>query len=258
MLTYATTFSGIGGWEIGLDACGWELKWQCERDTFCQSVLRERFGVPIYDDITTLLDHNPEPVDVLIGSPPCQPFSVAGEMRGTADERHLYPSFIRAVSALKPRWVLMEQVPAILSNDGGRSWGGYIGGLAALGYDLVWHCIPASAVGLPHQRDRVWLIAYSQCKRRTGAVRGNLTHLYHAVWPHSKPPDALGSRLSVFNAFEERVGEPAVLGVDDGLPYRSLRLKAVGNAVPPQIPYIIGQAINEIEGIIPEPGLTEP
>jgi hypothetical protein len=87
-VTYATTFSGIGGWELGLNACGWDLKWQCEREPFCQALLRERFGVPIYDDIRTICEHNPTPVDALIGSPPCQPFSVAGRkvelpMKGT-------------------------------------------------------------------------------------------------------------------------------------------------------------------------------
>jgi len=161
-MTYATTFSGIGGWELGLDQCGWELKWQCEREPWCQALLRERFGVPIYGDITTLCENNPEPVDVLIGSPPCQPFSVAGSQRGTSDERHLYPSFLRAVGFLKPRWVLMEQVPAILNLDGGRAFGQYVGGLAALGYDLVWHCIPACAVGAPHRRDRLWIIAHAR------------------------------------------------------------------------------------------------
>jgi DNA (cytosine-5)-methyltransferase 1 len=109
-VTYATTFSGIGGWELGLNACGWNLRWQCE--SFCRTLLAERFGVPIHADIRTLADERPEPVDALIGSPPCQPFSVAGAQRGTGDERHLYPSFIRAVGVLQPRWVLMEQVPA--------------------------------------------------------------------------------------------------------------------------------------------------
>jgi DNA (cytosine-5)-methyltransferase 1 len=158
-MTYATTFSGIGGWELGLNACGWELQWQCEIDAWCRTLLNQRFGVPIYKDIRTICEHNPTPIDALIGSPPCQPFSVAGKKSGTSDERHLYPAFLALVRHLKPRWVLMEQVPAILSSERGRAFGNYIAGLAALGYSLVWHCIPACAVGANHQRDRLWIIA---------------------------------------------------------------------------------------------------
>lgn len=166
-MTYATTFSGIGGWELGLNACGWVLQWQCECEPFCQALLRERFGVLIYGDIRTLAEANPPKVDALIGSPPCQPFSVAGSRRSTADERHLYPSFIRCVGLLKPRWVLMEQVAGILSDNGGDTFGRYAGGLAALGYDLVWHCIPVCAVGANHERDRVWIIAHDNRLRKS-------------------------------------------------------------------------------------------
>lgn len=161
-MTYATTFSGIGGWEVGLHACGWKLQWQCERDKFCRTLLNERFRVPIYDDITTICEQNPPPVDALIGSPPCQPFSVAGAQRGVGDDRHLYPSFIRLVAQIKPRWVLMEQVPNVVTINDGRVWGEYLSGIARLGYDIVVHPIPACAVGAYHQRTRLWIVARSR------------------------------------------------------------------------------------------------
>lgn len=240
MLTYATTFSGIGGWELGLNACGWDLKWQCERDPFCQQLLQQRFGVPIYDDITTILTTPPERVDALIGSPPCQPFSVAGEGRGTGDERHLYPSFIKLVSYIKPRWVLMEQVPAILTNDGGRAFGLYVGGLAALGYDLVWHCIPAIALGSDIERDRLWIIARANGEHGKAGM-GNLAKRKSSIQLYN-PAERLPFWVQTTGQF---------IGVGDGFSdqFYSDRVSAIGNAVVPQIPQIIGQAINEVEAL---------
>lgn len=191
--------------------------------------------MPIYDDIGAICEHNPEPVDALIGSPPCQPFSYAGEMCGTDDARHLYPAFLAVVRKLRPRYVLMEQVTAILSLDGGRAFGEYIGGLVALGYDLVWHCIPASAVGAPHERDRLWLIAHA--KR---GERGQKSHNGQA-----------GRMGRKFQPVPWNCGWQEALrflrGVDDGSAYWVDRLDSIRNTVVPQIPFLIGQAINQIE-----------
>jgi len=269
MITYATTFSGIGGWEIGLNACGWQLQWQCEIDPFCRKVLKARFDVPVYDDINTIIGHNPKPVVALIGSPPCQPFSIAGERCGTADERHLYPAFIKLVSHLRPSWVLMEQVAAILSLDGGRAFGGYLGGLAALGYHLVWHCIPACAVGAPHRRDRVWIVAYTDSPRGP-QPRGNIGNERQRPLHDGETPsmgNADGAGLEGLRQYAESAGEwfawadgevslgldgkrriinPAIPLLAHGISRRMERLKSTGNAVVPQIPYLIGQAINSL------------
>lgn len=272
MITYATTFSGIGGWEIGLNACGWKLQWQCEINPFCREILKARFGVPIYDDITTIVQRNPKRVDALIGSPPCQPFSIAGLRRGVGDARDLYPAFIDLVGYLRPQWVLMEQVAAILSLDGGRAFGGYVGGLAALGYHLIWHCIPAAAVGAPHRRDRLWIVAYSDglwgsqpggsigqqwewpvdsCKiaplghtnsaglerlRESGKCPGKWT-----AWEDGE--------ISLGRDGKRRIINPAVPLLAHGIPRRMERLSSTGNAVVPQIPYLIGRAINLLYGM---------
>jgi DNA (cytosine-5)-methyltransferase 1 len=249
-MTYATTFSGIGGWELGLNACGWELMWQCEREPSCRALLTERFGVPIYDDIRTICEHNPTPVDALIGSPPCQPFSVAGAQNGVTDERHLYPAFAELVAQIRPRWVLMEQVAAILSINSGRDFAGYVGGLVALGYSVVWHCIPACAIGAPHERDRLWIIANAGC------VPGSLTvssarHVGKAKirlqgqWRSNREFPEVGTvRPEVLRRWLDK-SRPR--GMDDGISDWPHRLRATGNSVAPQIPFLIGQAINQIE-----------
>lgn len=247
-MTYATTFSGIGGWEIGLNACGWNLKWQCECDKFCRAVLKQRYGVPIAPDIKSIIEWlstefgsiESAKIDVLIGSPPCQPFSAAGKKRGVGDERHLYPAFIHAISILQPRYVLMENVAGLLSDR--WAFGQYIGGLAALGYDIVWHCIPACAVGLPHRRDRVWIIANAngeRCERRIQRI-GEIKRDRHAE------KDLHTSALELMRAGND-LPSPRICRRSDGIPNFRERIKALGNAVVPQIPYIIGQAINEFE-----------
>lgn len=236
-MTYATIFSGIGGWEEGLNECGWTLKWQCEIDPYCKRKLRESYGVPVYGDITSLIRQpGLKSVDVLVGSPPCQPFSTIGKRAGKSDPRHLYPAFIECVDFLKPRWVLMEQVPAILTDDGGRSFGQYIGGLASIGFSLCWHSIPACTVGAPHERDRVWIIANSTGftgfhESKLGATMERLSDK-RATWWESNPWPETESKICT---------------VDDGIIDRCIETERYGLAVIPQIPRIIGEAINEIE-----------
>lgn len=245
-MTYAECFAGIGGWSLGLQACGWELKWQCERDAWCRRLLTERFGVPIYDDIRTICEQSPPPVDALIGSPPCQPFSIAGFQDGASDERHLYPAFIRLVAKIQPRWVLMEQVPNILSIDGGRAFAEYIGGLVALGFDVCWHRIPACAVGGDQERPRLWIIAHSLRQRAQGLIRqgGNVCENGQGgagSEAYMRPTN--WRTRSLFGG----EAQPILCRRTDGIPNWAHRIKGLGNAIVPQIAQIIGQAINQIE-----------
>ena len=105
-------------------------------------------------------------VDVICGGFPCQPHSLAGRRGASADDRDLWPHFARLIRECRPRWVVAENVPGLLSSDAGRFFGTVLGDLAACGYDAEWDCLPASAFGAPHQRDRVWLVAYLSGLRR--------------------------------------------------------------------------------------------
>ena len=157
-MNVGSLFSGIGGFDLGLERAGFTTAWFCEQDEFCQHVLAQHWpGVPCYPDITQLRGCDVEPVDVLCGGFPCQDLSVAGKGAGLDGARSgLWSEYARLIGELRPRYVLVENVSALLARGMGR----VLGDLAALGYDAEWDCIPASAVGAPHRRDRVWIVAY--------------------------------------------------------------------------------------------------
>ena len=134
---------------------GFRTAWFCERDEWCQKILAKHWPeVSCYADISDIGQHAPR-VDVLAGGFPCQPVSVAGKRLGTADPRWLWPEFWRLIRVLRPQAALLENVPGLFRHG----FGGILSDLAACGYDAEWDCIPAAAVGAPHRRDRVFIIA---------------------------------------------------------------------------------------------------
>lgn len=158
MLTVGSLFAGIGGLDLGLERAGMAIRWQVEIDDFCLKVLQKHWpNVPKYPDVRELKGDELEPVDLICGGFPCQPVSLAGRRRGQEDPRWLWPEFARIVRVVRPRYVLVENVPGLLV----RGMGEVLGDLAALGYDAEWDCIPAAAVGAPHIRDRVFIVAYA-------------------------------------------------------------------------------------------------
>ncbi len=157
-------FSGIGGFSLGLERTGgFETVAFCEIEEYPRRVLAKHWpGVPIYHDVRELtadtLRRDGIAVDVICGGFPCQDISFAGAGAGLEGERSgLWREYARLIGELRPRFVVVENVAALL----GRGLGSVLGDLAALRYDAVWDCIPASAVGAPHQRDRVWIVAYA-------------------------------------------------------------------------------------------------
>jgi DNA (cytosine-5)-methyltransferase 1 len=164
-------FSGIGGFSLGLERAGMKTVAFCEVDPACRQVLKKHWPhVPIFEDVKTLTSKDiHDTVDVICGGFPCQDISVAGRGAGLAGERSgLWYEYHRLIEEIRPRYVIIENVAALRS----RGLDAVLGGLAALGYDAEWHCIPASAVGAPHQRDRVWVVAYPNYDGRYGAKNG--------------------------------------------------------------------------------------
>ena len=302
-------FSGIGGFSLGLERAGMRTVAFCEIEPYCRAVLKKHWpNVPCYDDVRTLtadrLRADGIIPDVICGGFPCQDISVAGKGAGIQDGTRsgLWAEYARLIGDIRPRFVIVENVSALLSRGLDR----VLGDLAAIRYDAEWHCIPASTVGAPHRRDRIWIMAYPAgercgearqhirgCAERT-AQRGEV--LAHAQrqdkgrrgisrpgkgagtdsgWSSGQPigtsealPNADITGLSqwhvgrepspprsrVFQGGElERAFathgreqwhvEPNVGRVAHGIPSRVDRLRALGNAVVPQIPQIIGEAI---------------
>ena len=151
-------FSGIGGLDLGLERAGMEVVWQVEIDKWCQRVLAKHWpNVRRYGDIKEVNGEEIEAVDLIAGGFPCQPVSVAGKRKAQADSRWLWPEFLRIVSEVRPRLVLVENVPGLLH----RGMAGVIGDLSACGYDAEWNRLSAAAVGAPHLRERVFIVAHS-------------------------------------------------------------------------------------------------
>jgi DNA (cytosine-5)-methyltransferase 1 len=160
-MTVGSLFAGIGGFDLGFERAGFDVRWQVEIDAYASRVLAKHWpDVTGYGDIRIIDWDTVEPVDVICGGFPCQPHSTAGRRLASADERDLWGEFLRAIRGVQPRWVVAENVSGLLSSESGRFFGRVLGDLAESGYDAEWDCIPASAVGAPHRRDRVWIIAY--------------------------------------------------------------------------------------------------
>lgn len=154
-------FAGIGGFDLAARWMGWSTAWYSEIDPFGSAVLAHHFPEAVaLGDITRVDWSAVEPVDVLCGGFPCQPASMAGLRKGQDDERWLWPEFARAIRGTRPRWVVGENVRGLLSVGGGAAFGEVLGDLARLGYDAEWGVLSAAEVGAPHERQRVWIVAW--------------------------------------------------------------------------------------------------
>lgn len=237
-------FSGIGGFSLGLERTGgFETVAFCEIEPFPRKVLAKHWPkVPCYDDVRKLtaerLVADGISIDVIAGGFPCQDISTSGSGDGLEGERSgLWHEFARLICELRPKYVIVENSPELLAG-----WiGDILAALAGIGYDAEWECIPAAAVGAPHLRNRIWIIAYPACERLQG--QGGL---FHAVY---STPEAFREADRLVSAFQ-RGALPFVCDGHDGVSAGLAKdqLHALGNAVVPQIPEMIGYAILETEG----------
>lgn len=233
-------FSGIGGFSLGLERSGaFRTVAFCEIEPFCRRVLEKHWpGVRCYEDIRTLsgevLKSDGVHVDAICGGFPCQDTSIAGPGGGLAGERSgLWWEYARLVRELRPTVIFVENVAELLA----RGMGDVLGSLAALGYNIEWHCIQAARVGARHIRDRVWIVAYSGRDRLEGPIQ---------IGDRIKASIIEDWRASARTAFagpvEGWAAEPAFLGSDDDVPAWMDRIRSLGNAVVPQIPELLGRA----------------
>ena len=165
-------FSGYGGLDLAAQQYfGGDLAWYSEIEpAACKILAAHHPIVPNLGDITVVNWATVEPVDVLTGGYPCQPFSTAGKREGQNDERHLWPFVAVAIDALRPRVVVLENVQGHLT----LGFGDVLAELSRMGYDARWGVVRASDAGAPHGRARIFVVAYPEGQRR-GAGEGSAT-----------------------------------------------------------------------------------
>jgi DNA (cytosine-5)-methyltransferase 1 len=156
---------------VAWEPLGFRPAWFAEIDPFCSALLGHRHpGVPNLGDFTTI-EETRRPIDLLAGGTPCQSFSLAGRRGGLEDERgYLAIEFCRLAGRLRPRWIVWENVPGVLSSNGGRDFGAIAGALAELGYGCAWRVLDARFLGVPQRRRRVFVVGHLGDWRRAAAV----------------------------------------------------------------------------------------
>ena len=160
-MTHGSLFSGIGGFDLAASWLGWENVFQCEKDDFCQRILKYHFpNTKLHGDIKEAnFKQYAGSIDVVSGGFPCQPFSVSGKQEGENDNRYLWPEMLRAIRDIKPKWIVAENVRGITSKKFELVFERVCSEMENEGYKVQPVIIPACAVGAPHRRDRVWFVA---------------------------------------------------------------------------------------------------
>jgi len=229
MLTVGSMFSGIGGLDLGLERAGMTIVWQAENDPYCCRVLARHWPtVSNLGDVTRIDWSTVERPNVVAAGFPCQDASDAGRLAGIEGEQTgLWAEVARCIRHLRPRWVVLENVTGLLA----RGFGRVVGDLAALGYDTEWDCVPAAAVGAPHLRARIFVLAHPR------GLGGEADDPLQAGWPQPELRAAWDT-------------EPSMARVADGVSRRLVGVvhqqnRAIGNAVVPQVAEHIGRLILE-------------
>jgi DNA (cytosine-5)-methyltransferase 1 len=244
-------FSGIGGFSLGLERTGgFETVAFCEIEDFPRRVLAKHWPeVPCYHDVRELTaerlatDGITE-IQVITGGFPCQDLSASGKQGGLSSRRSgLWSEIIRLVGEIRPKFIIVENVSNLLAGNGGAWFATVLADLASVGLDAEWHCIEAANVGLPHGRDRVWILAYPHGERRRSLVESQ--QIRSAAVNNQSLEEGWSNTFrllpNVDRLFSGASGR--LERNDDGLSEGLGQLKGYGNAVVPQIPEMIGHAI---------------
>ena len=235
MLSHLDLFSGIGGFSLGLESAGVAKTVAfCDYEKWCQKVLKKHWPhAPIYGDVKELTherlkEDGIDTVDIITGGYPCQPFSVAGSQKGEQDPRHVWPEMFRLIQELRPTWVIGENVSGHIK----LGLDTVLEDLESEGYTARAFSISATSIGANHKRERVWIIAHSNSQRLQGfGAKHELRE---------------GKTKVPFSWLRWWESEPRIRRVAHGIPQRVDRLKGLGNAVVPQIPFLLGLTIREM------------
>lgn len=171
-MRYLSVCSGIEAATVAWHPLGWQPAAFSEIEAFPRAVLQHHYPhVPLHGDFTTIRGDEYGAIDLLVGGTPCQSFSVAGLRGGMDDERgQLALQFLRLLDRTRARWVVWENVPGVLSSNGGRDFGSFLGGLVELGYGFAYRVLDAQFFGVPQRRRRVFVVGHLGDWRRAAAV----------------------------------------------------------------------------------------
>lgn len=256
VLTHLDLFSGIGGFALAARWAGFRTIGFSEIEPYACGRLSENFpDVRNYGDATKLNQRNFASLsthgfpDIITGGVPCQPASLIGERRGTEDERWLWPDTIRIMREFRPDYGVFENPAAILGLESGRAFSGILGGLAEIGYDVQWHCVPASCLGAGHRRERVWILAANSDRERLEGHPGNGEGIGRPEPDRSvAAPDLRDRKFTSEKWYHQSGLQPVVNGLSSRMARE--RLHAVGNALVPQVAHVFLRAIANIAGQI--------
>ncbi len=232
-------FSGIGGFSLGLERAGMRTVAFCEIDPYCRRVLARHWpAIPCYDDVRSLtadrLRADGIRPDAIAGGFPCQDISRAGYGAGiTGNRSGLWSEFARLIGEIRPRFAILENVAALLERGMDR----ICGDLAAIGYDAEWSIVSACAVGAPHMRQRMFVVAYPNREHGRPRLRNSHARAY-------RPLQEINGFAGARARWRARMANPSELYRDaDGIPNGMERNRAIGNAVAPDVAELIGKAI---------------
>lgn len=171
-MIYGSVCSGIEAATAAWHPLGWEPAFFSEIEAFPRAVLQHHCPrVPLHGDFTTIRAGDYRPIDLLVGGTPCQDFSIAGLRAGMAGDRgNLTLQFLTLARRLRPQWLVWENVPGVLSSNGGRDFGAFLGGLGELGYGWAYRTLDAQFFGVPQRRRRVFVVGYLGDWRYPAAV----------------------------------------------------------------------------------------
>lgn len=282
-MTHASLFSGIGGFDLASSMMGWQNIFWCENDWFCQQILKYHFKNSIgYGDITTTdFRLHAGQIDILTGGFPCQPFSAAGLKGGTNDPRYLWPQMFRAVREICPQWVVAENVRGLIGWNGGMVFDTVCSDLENEGYEVWPFLLPACSVNAPHQRYRIWFVAYrksiGRSERRTNGEfeKNNTSERENFFIDASRfgkeritansasnrlqkgyqiGASAIGREVTGFDWFPTQspvcIGDDGLSSQLDGITFPKWRLESIkgyGNAIVPQVAMQIFKTIERFE-----------
>jgi len=274
-MNHGSLFSGIGGFDLAAKWMGWENIFHCEWNGFGQKVLKYYWPNAIsYGDITkTDFTIWRGRIDIITGGFPCQPYSLAGKRKGKADDRHLWPEMFRAIREIQPLWVVGENVPGLITWSGGLVFEEVQTALEDEGYEVQSFVLPACGVNAPHRRDRVWFVAYARnfaggsaerCSDKRGwqflpnkQQGGEIRSEDAGCGSERATPDTARTiECTTWNNFPT---QSPLCNRDDGISsrlsgitfpkWRNESIRAMGNAIVPQVAYQIFKVIDEMNSI---------